>query len=161
MKDSNKLEEDIVRLRNDNKVYSEIAKTVGCSKSTVHIYCHRNNIIENKGEKLQVIDENKIELIKSLTKKYTVDEVSKMLNIGRTTIKKYKDTIVPKKVYQYGLNNELIKIWNSTTEITDNTKYNKNTIKNACNGNAGRAKNIAYNYKWVYEKLDENENEKS
>lgn len=54
--------------------------------------------------------EENIAEINKLAKTKNVDEISKLLNIGRTTIN-----------------------------------------KNACNGYAGRAKNIVYGYTWKYE----------
>jgi hypothetical protein len=95
--------------------------------------------------------EEKIAEINKLAKTKTVDEISKLLNIGRTTIKKYKNKVSPKKVYQCDLNGNLLKVWDDTTTISNTTTYNKSTIKNACNGHAGRAKNIAYGYMWRYE----------
>jgi hypothetical protein len=89
--------------------------------------------------------EEKIAEINKLAKTKTVDEISKLLNIGRTKIK------FPLKRYQCDLNGNLLKIWDDTTTISNTTTYNKSTIKNACNGHAGRAKNIAYGYMWRYE----------
>ena len=46
------------------------------------------------------------------------------------------------KIQQFSLNNELIKEWNSITEIKKN--YNLGLVQACCNGN----RKIAYNFIW-------------
>lgn len=51
-----------------------------------------------------------------------------------------------KQIYQYDLNDNLINIWNSYNEITNNTSYKRQTINNCCRG----ALKTAYGFKWKH-----------
>lgn len=52
-----------------------------------------------------------------------------------------------KKVYQYTLNDELVRVWESTRECGENG-YSQSTVSECCNGN-GRYKTHK-GYKWKY-----------
>lgn len=59
------------------------------------------------------------------------------------TRKWYKPT---KKVVQKNTENQIIKIWDSNKQITIETDYKKENIKNCCNGKS----KTAYGYVWKY-----------
>ena len=66
---------------------------------------------------------------------------------------KYLNSIVTnklsKKVYQYDLNNNLIKIWDSTNECGRNG-YGQSSVSACCRGKQKQA----YGYKWFYNPLN-------
>jgi len=51
-----------------------------------------------------------------------------------------------KKIIQYDLDDNLIKVWNSQKEIIDTLGYTQSVISNCC---IGKIKS-AYGYKWKY-----------
>ena len=55
------------------------------------------------------------------------------------------------KVFQYTLDGDLIKEWNSVYEIQEELGFNENTIRNACNNKEHLS---AYGYQWSYQKSD-------
>lgn len=55
------------------------------------------------------------------------------------------------KVFQYTLDGDLIKEWNSVYEIQEELDFNENTIRNACNNKEHLS---AYGYQWSYQKSD-------
>lgn len=54
-----------------------------------------------------------------------------------------------KKVYQYTLADELIKVWNSVIEAGRGLEINQGSISNCCNGRCNTYKG----YKWSYDPL--------
>src|SRR5574343_903348 len=60
-----------------------------------------------------------------------------------------------RKIYQYDLNGELLKIWNSSIEICGVNNYNRGNITSCCLGKSSKA----YGFLWLYkEQLHELEN---
>ena len=57
-----------------------------------------------------------------------------------------------KKVYQYTLDNELVKIWDSTRECGRNG-FNSTCVSFCCRNKYKKKKNIFKGYKWSYEPL--------
>lgn len=55
---------------------------------------------------------------------------------------------VAKKIYQYTLDNELVKVWDSTSEC-GRSGYNRCSVKDCCKGRLKKHKG----YKWSYEPL--------
>lgn len=141
--------EEIIKLRLKDFTYNEIKNQINCAKGTISKYCIDNGISDGFGKKQQTITSDDIDKIRMLCEFLTVQQVCKLTGIGRTTVKKYKLKRNTYKVYQFDLNNNLIKIWVDTAEIVSSTPYNKSTIKNACNPNIKT--HIAYNFKWLYE----------
>jgi group I intron endonuclease len=78
--------------------------------------------------------------------KHLSAEAKKILSESR----KGKPNInLSKKVYQYTLEGELVKVWDSTSECRKNGFYN---ISVCCNGK--RKDNNAYGFKWSYTKKE-------
>lgn len=57
-----------------------------------------------------------------------------------------------KKVYQYDLKNNLIKVWKSLMSITRTLGYSHANIANCCKGQKNRP--TAYGYKWSYKPVN-------
>jgi hypothetical protein len=55
---------------------------------------------------------------------------------------------VAKKIYQYTLDNELVKVWDSTSEC-GRSGYNRCSVRDCCKGRLKKHKG----YKWSYEPL--------
>jgi len=84
------MKNEIIKLRNEGKSYGEINTITGLSKATISYHCKRNGLdgrIDGKGLKNKNIDE-----IKEYYKTHTLNETTKMFNIGESSIKKIVDT---------------------------------------------------------------------
>lgn len=60
-----------------------------------------------------------------------------------------------KKVYQYDLNDNLIRIWNSAMEVQRETNFKQSNICASCNNKYPNTKNIYRGYKWSYAILEQ------
>lgn len=72
--------------------------------------------------------------------------------LSEETKKKISSTLIEKcgkKVYQYTLDGELVKIWNSASEVRREIGYNNKHISDCCNGIRNKHKG----YKWSYRPL--------
>lgn len=67
-------------------------------------------------------------------------------NIDVNFYKESRGRIPPKKVNQYDKNMNLIKTWNSVSQVEKETSWKRGQICNCCNGKA----NTAYGYIWRY-----------
>lgn len=62
-----------------------------------------------------------------------------------------------RKVYQYDLQGNLLKEWDSLSSISKELGYSFGNIAKCCNG--GKYRHTAYGYKWFYELLNNSNNE--
>ena len=97
-----------------------------------HIDCNKTN--------------NKVENLEWCTQKYNVQEAFRN-NLQK--VYRGKDSTSSKKVGQYDLKDNLIKIWDCTMDIQRELGFKNNNISSNCLGK----KPTAYGYKWRY--LDE------
>lgn len=84
------MESTILELRKNGLTYNEISKKINVSKSLISYYLKKNNMntpINDKGVKIskQIIDK----IVKMNNDKISKKEISKILNISYTTVKKY------------------------------------------------------------------------
>lgn len=84
-------------------------------------------------------------------KKHTTETLKKMSDALKG--KQINRTDQSKLVYQYTLDNELIKIWPSTKECKRNG-YNQGAISQCCNNRFSKNKNIYKGFKWSFEPLN-------
>lgn len=130
-------------------------------------YLHR---YKPKGEKMTFIHnslnkygwENHIfEIIEECDKKSLNLREIYWIDFYKSNIRKHKNkrglnltdggtsgTRPKKKIYQYSLDNKLIKIWSSIEEVVDKLDYDKTGLMKCCQGK----KNTANGYKWSYKK---------
>lgn len=87
--------------------------------------------------KNEVKTDNRVENLEWCDRKYN--------NTYGTCIKRRIEKL-SKTVYQYSLNNKLIREWSSSHEVERQTKFAQSHINGCCNG---RLK-TAYGYKWSY-----------
>jgi IS30 family transposase len=85
------LKNNILKLRDEGKTYSEISKLLNCAKSTISYYCKlygKSTIISNK------INNSDILLFQELYDNYhSVNKVAFITNRSKSTILKYVKTI--------------------------------------------------------------------
>lgn len=93
---------------------------------------------------------NKVENLEYCTQAYNNTYGGRLLRAGNSIAKALKGRIPkhtpPKKVYQYTLDGQLVKIWESTAECTRNGYYH---VCDCCNGKRTQNKG----YRWSYEPL--------
>lgn len=87
----------------------------------------------------------------------TTREISDILKISRNVIKKiFKENLIkPKKVadytkrkiYQYDMNGELIKDWNSINQCSNENQFNSNSIRLVLNGTCKQCKGFYFSDK--------------
>jgi hypothetical protein len=76
--------------------------------------------------------------------KRSIEDISKMIQ------SRLENGKTRKKVYQYTLDGELIKIWNYSKEIKlSNPSYSIGNINSVCRGE----RNFAHGYIWKYEEI--------
>ena len=81
----------IIKLRKEGKSYLEISKILNISKATISYHCKRIGI-----NHLSIRNNNdKIKKIKDLCKKHTIKEVSDIMNVSISTVKRYKNKKSP------------------------------------------------------------------
>lgn len=84
------IKDDILRLRDEGFSYCEIAEKLQCSKATINFHCKRHDKTDT-GMKVYPIEEQTKEQIKEYTKTHTKKEAMKEFEVGRSTVKRYKN----------------------------------------------------------------------
>ena len=97
------------------------------------------------------VNKAEVEMLAQESKKVTDEKIEKIVNIEEyLKVKKpiNRKTQECKRVAQYSIYDEFIKIWNSSSEATEYYSGAKNTtnIQACCRG----AKKSAFGFKWKY-----------
>jgi IS30 family transposase len=83
------IKNEILRLRDQNYTYDQIAKELNCSKSTVSYHCVRQDV-NDIGLTKHKISEEMAEDIYSFCKEHKIKEAMAHFGLSESTIKKYK-----------------------------------------------------------------------
>ena len=82
--------DDIIKLRKRDLSYREIQKELNCSKSTIHYHCKKHQLTDT-GMKVFPIEQDVRNSIKEYTKDHTKKEAMEHFEVGRSTVKRYKN----------------------------------------------------------------------
>ena len=107
--------------------------------------------MKENGLKVSTDTLNRFKKENNLVRKYNkkLESEIEVYNNDNKRRKEIGNKLLSKKVYQYSIDGELIKEWNSTSEVGKNG-YSQVAVCNCCNGKVKSHKG----YKWSYEKLE-------